>query len=139
MTETRVSLFLLQPTAVCTIIDQHPIQCRKRYTWLVCPKENGILSSPSKLIAFLFLESQELSNMVLILQFAINTQLHSSYTYVMCGDQNSLWVLCQLLKRTQQQAGFIYMAEGYFTEAASLMKEGGLDPREVITAPLSDR
>ena len=30
------------------------------------------------------------------------------------------------------------MAEGYFTEAASLMKEGGLDPREVIAAPLSD-
>lgn len=23
------------------------------------------------------------------------------------------------------------MAEGYFTEAASLMREGGLDPREV--------
>ena len=30
------------------------------------------------------------------------------------------------------------MAEGYFTEAASLMKEGGLDPREVIAALLSD-
>lgn len=26
------------------------------------------------------------------------------------------------------------MAEGYFTEAASLMREGGLDPREVFTA-----
>ena len=26
------------------------------------------------------------------------------------------------------------MAEGYFTEAGSLMKEGGLDPREVIIA-----
>lgn len=38
----------------------------------------------------------------------------------------------KLLKRTQQQAGFIYMAEGYFTEAASLMREGGLDPRELI-------
>ena len=24
------------------------------------------------------------------------------------------------------------MAEGYFTEAASLMREGGLDPREVL-------
>jgi len=40
----------------------------------------------------------------------------------------------KLLKRTQQQAGFIYMAEGYFTEAASLMREGGLDPRDVFTA-----
>lgn len=26
------------------------------------------------------------------------------------------------------------MAEGYFTEAGSLMREGGLDPREVSTA-----
>nr|XP_058955595.1 transforming growth factor-beta receptor-associated protein 1-like [Pocillopora verrucosa] len=38
----------------------------------------------------------------------------------------------KILQRTQQQAGFIYMAEGYFTEAGSLMKEGGLDPRELI-------
>ncbi|KAJ7372447.1 hypothetical protein OS493_018954 [Desmophyllum pertusum] len=38
----------------------------------------------------------------------------------------------KLLRRTQQQAGFIYMAEGYFTEADSLMREGGLDPRELI-------
>ena len=29
------------------------------------------------------------------------------------------------------------MAEGYFTEAASLMREGGLDPREVLTMHLS--
>ena len=26
------------------------------------------------------------------------------------------------------------MAEGYFTEAASLMREGGLDPREVFSS-----
>lgn len=38
----------------------------------------------------------------------------------------------KLLSRTQQKAGLIYMAEGYFTEAASLMREGGLDPRELI-------
>ena len=42
-----------------------------------------------------------------------------------------LALLSQLLSRAQQQAGFVYMAEGYFTEAADLMKEGGLDPREV--------
>lgn len=30
------------------------------------------------------------------------------------------------------------MAEGYFTEAGSLMREGGLDPREVYAAHFPD-
>ncbi|XP_068709576.1 transforming growth factor-beta receptor-associated protein 1-like isoform X2 [Montipora foliosa] len=38
----------------------------------------------------------------------------------------------KLLSTTQQKAGLIYLAEGYFTEAASLLREGGLDPRELI-------
>lgn len=63
---------------------------------------------------------------------------HWNYVYRSCRPYylmviNSYWLFFQLLSRTQQKAGFIYMAEGYFTEAASLMREGGLDPREVYT------
>ncbi|XP_067054728.1 transforming growth factor-beta receptor-associated protein 1-like [Acropora muricata] len=38
----------------------------------------------------------------------------------------------KLLSTTQQKAGLIYLAESYFTEAGSLMREGRLDPRELI-------
>ncbi|KXJ14499.1 Transforming growth factor-beta receptor-associated protein 1 [Exaiptasia diaphana] len=39
----------------------------------------------------------------------------------------------KLLSEVQQQAGFVYFSEGVFADAADLMLEGGLDPREIIT------
>ena len=62
---------------------------------------------------------------------------YSSYAQCVIVRTHFGFLLTKLLKRTQQQAGFIYMAEGYFTEAGSLMREGGLDPREVSTAYFS--
>lgn len=37
----------------------------------------------------------------------------------------------QLLSQVQKKAGFIYFSEGCFRDAAELMIDGGLDPREV--------
>ncbi|EDO42369.1 predicted protein [Nematostella vectensis] len=39
----------------------------------------------------------------------------------------------KLLRQVQQQAGFVYLTEGLFHDALHMMREGGLDPRELIS------